>query len=190
MTLEAWICNGTGSTGKSWIISKGFDGFGYELYIDGNDQERRLGFSISPGSIHSSQILNDQKWYHVAATYDHKTIRLFINGILDTLINAAGPVSAANRDLHFGTNSLQTYPREYFQGAIDEVRIWNRARRAREIHSFMHRELGGQEQGLVGYWPMDEIDKGDTSDGTEFLREVTGSNNHFLGMCHRRTLSS
>ncbi|GAH09441.1 unnamed protein product, partial [marine sediment metagenome] len=104
MTLEAWIMNGPGSAGKSPIISKGFDSKGYELYITGDEQERRLGFSITPGSIHSNAVLEDERWYHIAVTYDTQTIRLYINGILDNAVYAPGSISVVNQDLFIGTD--------------------------------------------------------------------------------------
>ena len=44
----------------------------------------------------------------------------------------------------------------YFNGLIDEVRIWNVARTQDEIQAAMSHHLEGTEEGLVGYWRMDE----------------------------------
>ena len=43
-----------------------------------------------------------------------------------------------------------------FDGKIAEVRVWNRAVSAAELQSNMHASLNGDEDGLVGYWPLNE----------------------------------
>ena len=48
------------------------------------------------------------------------------------------------------------YSSRYFDGRIDEVRIWNIARNQEEIVSSMDSSLTGQESGLVAYYNFDE----------------------------------
>src|SRR5262249_19052432 len=48
------------------------------------------------------------------------------------------------------------FPSEWWDGELDEVRIWNTARSAAEIQSNMCRSLTGTEPGLMGYWRFDE----------------------------------
>ena len=43
----------------------------------------------------------------------------------------------------------------YFNGSMDEVRIWNFARSGAEIFRDFHSRLAGTEPGLVGYWQFD-----------------------------------
>ena len=45
---------------------------------------------------------------------------------------------------------------QYYQGLIDEVRLWNIAHSQSEIQANMNKTLNGNESGLVGYWPLDE----------------------------------
>ena len=65
-----------------------------------------------------------------------------------------------------------TYRQEYFNGIIDEVRIWNVARTAEQIQANINTTLTGQEEGLVGYWNFDDGTAKDLSgngnDGTLF----------------------
>ena len=44
----------------------------------------------------------------------------------------------------------------YFNGLIDEVRLWNTSRTPAEILDNSDATLSGVESGLVGYWPFDE----------------------------------
>ena len=45
---------------------------------------------------------------------------------------------------------------QYFEGVLDEVRLWNTARSQAEIEADMYLALTGDEDGLVGYWPLDQ----------------------------------
>jgi hypothetical protein len=44
----------------------------------------------------------------------------------------------------------------FFDGKIDEVRIWEVARTQTEIQGYMNQSLTGEEDGLIGYWRFDE----------------------------------
>ena len=45
---------------------------------------------------------------------------------------------------------------DFFEGVIDEVRIWNKARTPEEIRDTMNHRLTELEDGLIGYWRFDE----------------------------------
>jgi hypothetical protein len=46
---------------------------------------------------------------------------------------------------------------DFFQGQLTEVRIWNQVRTPQEIKATMHQRLTGKEAGLLGYWPLSQI---------------------------------
>ena len=45
---------------------------------------------------------------------------------------------------------------DFFEGVIDDVRIWNKARTPEEIRETMNHSLTGLEDGLIGYWRFNE----------------------------------
>ncbi len=98
--------------------------------------------------------LDLNEWYHVCGTFDGTTLRLYLNGIevASKTHKSPGNIYYANRPLRIGW----AYASEYFDGQIDEVRIWNRALTPEEIRANMCRRLRGNEPGLVGYWRFDE----------------------------------
>ena len=55
------------------------------------------------------------------------------------------------------------YPPVYFNGQIDEFRIWNVARSASEVMAMSH-TLVGNEAGLTGYWKLDETSGASAAD--------------------------
>ena len=99
------------------------------------------------------------EWHHVAATYDGTTWRLYVDGALDGEARA-GATPRADSIQHFaiGTAMNSTgLAAGRFHGAIDEVRVWSRARSEAELAGSMRSALTSGE-GLVGRWALDASD--------------------------------
>ncbi|MCU0612344.1 MAG: hypothetical protein MUE60_11220, partial [Candidatus Eisenbacteria bacterium] len=179
---EAWITpegwGEVGSNGYGRIADKnrlalylsGHSTFGdsclvFMLFTDSGG----LSASMTPaGSITLGE------WQHVAATYDAQssTVTIYINGIAQPLEQTRPPLGAivdnAAYDLFIGNAANLGVT---FDGAIDEIRVWNIARTAEEIRSCLGACLPGPADGLVGYWPMNE------GNGAEIL-DHSGQANH------------
>jgi putative heme-binding domain-containing protein len=83
-------------------------------------------------------------WTHVAATRDAAGIwKLYIDGELDA--TGTKPAAAKIENIRLGWNSAKGGT----QGALSEVRIWNRERSADEIRSASDRSLPTNTPGLV-----------------------------------------
>jgi hypothetical protein len=97
-------------------------------------------------------------WQHVAVTYSPSTgVSMYINGVLQEIIqNVAPSHSIADNnayDLYVGNSAVHSAT---FDGAIDEVRVWNIVRTGDQIEAGMSDTLSGTENGLVAYWRMNE----------------------------------
>jgi hypothetical protein len=79
------------------------------------------------------------RWYHLAGTYDGTTIRMYLDGVLKTNVPVAAPIDTTTLPLRIGSDYMPTGPGSRFDGAIDEVGIWERPLSAAEI-----RQLAGQ----------------------------------------------
>ena len=97
-------------------------------------------------------------WHHAAATYDGNEWRLYLDGRLDgSLVVGRSPalsdvvVSLATA-LDSGNN-----PSGWFDGVLDEVRVWNVARSETQIQAGVNAQLTTWQPGLVGRWAMDEL---------------------------------
>jgi len=98
---------------------------GVRQYID------TTGFAISPG-----------QWYHYVATYDGSAIRLYRNGVqYPATVSASGSISSYATDLQIGRIFVGGSDIAYFNGSIDEVRIWNRSLTAAEISQHYYSNL-------------------------------------------------
>lgn len=92
--------------------------------------------------------LADGNWHHVAATWDGTTRKIYLDGVLMAFDNPSPASIPGNWDMIIG----MTCPwcgGEYFDGKIDEVRVWNYARAACDISEFKDCEIPGAMSGLV-----------------------------------------
>ena len=100
---------------------------------------RAVGLSAETPSILSGPSANPvNAWTYVAFTYDGATVRLYINGTQVASRAASGAIQTTNSPLWIGGNSPYG---EYFQGLIDEARVYNRALTQAEIQSDMNTSI-------------------------------------------------
>jgi hypothetical protein len=96
--------------------------------------------------------------YHVSVVYGllpkgMAYAKLYVNGKV-----ASTKFFSSGYQAHLGTTyvaGLQSNTHGYFQGFIDELRIWNVPRMAWQIQKTWEHELVGVEHGLVAYFPFD-----------------------------------
>ncbi len=140
ITLSCWIKPDTqGTSGGSRVISKRNDAGGSDVYAlftldgvsPGND-----GFwfrLISGGSTTSlihNVLVTAGVWQHWCGTYDGATMRLYRNGVQVASTAKTGNIDASARAVHLGHREGET---RYFDGAMTDVRVYNRALSAREV---------------------------------------------------------
>jgi hypothetical protein len=81
-------------------------------------------------------------WYHLVATYDGETLSAYKNGALVTANPApSGPARVEAAALRLGAHATATAG-QFFQGTIDDVRIFNRALTLNEIQQIMQTPVG------------------------------------------------
>jgi PKD repeat protein len=136
MTLEAWVYPEGSIGGWRNIMMKeqpGSDVYYIET-VDGN----MVGDVFVSGSTHhiySDNAIPLNTWTHLAATYDGTNLRIYINGSQATTYQrVAGAIQTSGSPLRIGGNAIWG---EYFQGLIDEVRVYNKALTAAQIQSDM-----------------------------------------------------
>jgi hypothetical protein len=148
MTLEAWV-NPTTINGWETVILKETTGdLVYALYADNNGNDtggpRRPAAWIRQGSTQYSTAGTSQvatnTWTHLAATYNATNLRLFVNGVQVSSIARTGNLGVSGNPLRIGGNNIWS---EWFNGLIDEVRVYNRALSAAEIQNDMNTPIGG-----------------------------------------------
>ena len=109
-------------------------------------RERNRGHKVPAGEIFTttyreagaSTQLAASTWTHIAATYNGTTLAVYVNGSQAGQLVTTGPIIVGTGALRIGGNSVWG---EWFQGDIDEVRVYNRALAATEIQADMNRPV-------------------------------------------------
>ncbi len=110
-------CGGTTDTSKENVYGS------YGDFSTGNITGTNLNsYYVKPGI-----------WYTVVYTYGSDTSKIYVNGVLTSTNAEHASIAADNgQDLLLGRLADNTFP-YYFNGIIDEVRIYNRALCASEV---------------------------------------------------------
>ena len=91
-------------------------------------------------------------WHHVAVTWDGTDRKLYLDGVFKKGDQPSGHAVPNASNFRIGS----TNNGEYFDGKIDEIRIWSEARTQPEIQATMNNTLTGSEGGLVAYYKMND----------------------------------
>ncbi len=86
--------------------------------------------------ITGSTTVTDGQWHHLVGTWDGTTVRLYVDGVSDATPAAfsGSLASGKTNPVFIGADDLaDTGTQDYFRGAIDEVRLYNRALSASEV---------------------------------------------------------
>lgn len=183
ITISAWIKPTLGAV--STILSSGNTAsVDYDLYMTQTGQVI-FTFTNPAGTWQSfktvSNILADGEYQHIAAVYDGNSYNIYLNGIAQSVAWDTGISGTALKNydygLFIGKRNYSTDQR-FFNGDIDNIRVYNYARTADEIsadyNDSMAAHLGGGDidlnKGLVGYWDMEE-------GSGQFVHDKSGNGN-------------
>ncbi|HKQ48848.1 MAG TPA: LamG domain-containing protein [Phycisphaerae bacterium] len=178
-TLEAWVRSDS-IAGVQRVVSKGISGVnGYGFgQVDGKLTFVTYGiFDYTTSGVY----LTAGTWSHIAVVFDGSNdAHFYVNGQFAQSVNGNSAVSAGPNPLNIGrTGPLNA---QYWNGAIDEVRIWSVMRTAQELADAHALRLAGTESGLIGYWRLDEGAGQIASDSTaNALDGILGSDANSAG---------
>ena len=133
---------------------------------------------------------NSDNWFHYAFTWGSDGMKMYINGELQNSQNNI-TYSAMNNNYNFyvGGHGYMLHSGNYvvtdfFDGQIDELRIWNYQKTSEEILALKDSPLDNSyfntaDSGLVGYWRFDQLeDLGINNDGSDDVRDLSVLHNH------------
>lgn len=154
-TIEIWVKEETQNSNIQTILSKR-EGYtltdGYDLRIVNN----YVSFNWNNGETLSSspfQITTNQ-WHHIAVTHTNGTYKLYIDGIEINSISSASQIIPNSTGCLLGAmfqNSYSPYkPIYYFDGGMDEFRIWDAALTTEQIQKMMNQEISDNSGNVTG----------------------------------------
>ena len=204
VTIMAWIKIDNSATGTMTIAGEDVSS---RLFVENGNTIGFLTKTVgnTARSVISAPINNDE-WHHVTGTFSSITGRneLYIDGELVGF--NAGPIgvdievsTASNGAFEIGRRSSNTNNKEYFNGELDEIRVFNKALSANQIQQMVFQEItniSGNVRGtiidkdiieysnsntilwasLLAYYPMSEVRGNNLSDYSQYSRTLKITN--------------
>lgn len=150
--------SGNAFTVECWIKPAGVQPAGqvlfgrYGQYEIGFNSAGQLYFTAYGKTVSGTYSNPNQSFVHVAAAYSSDSLILYFNSERMAAVTGVQPAGTPAKTVYIGRNSNGNY----YNGYIDELRIWNRAVTATEIKANYTRMLVGSEDGLAAYCRFDE----------------------------------
>ena len=143
ITITMWVNTNSAANGvPDALVMKGEFTYGMRI-----DDANNLEFYIYSGGYHRAEApLTDSFngiWHHLAGIYDGNVLSLYIDGELEATIEHSGAINE-NDDyfVNFGRNSQGgSADRWWYEGLMDDVRIYNRVLSLEEIRKMLLPEL-------------------------------------------------
>ena len=194
-TIEYWLKTAaTGDTGSQWwngnsIVDNEVPGINSDFGTSLNGNKLAFGIGNPDGvpdtTNFSTSNVNNGLWNHVAVTWSQTTglMQLYINGVLESsTISNTNPRTASNL-INIGKSNI---PGKYFQGNINELRIWNTVKTLNEINLTKDCELLGNEASLNTYY---KFNQGFDQSANGIVNIATNSAGSNMGTLHNFALS-
>ena len=160
MTIEAWVqpddltstqyqevLRQEGVTSPDWILS--FQNFGtvlsFGVRTDGVHWELDAPINVAD--------LVDGNWHHVAGVYDGSEMRIYVDFVLVATRAEDGYIDFTGIRQSIGNHPFLA---EYFEGRIDEIRVWSIGRTLDELMQGAACKVEGSEPDLAAAWNLDE----------------------------------
>ncbi|MGZ5221287.1 MAG: LamG-like jellyroll fold domain-containing protein [Chitinophagaceae bacterium] len=177
-TIESWIYpTGAGSHGtEGGIIINKENSYEIARFTDGT-----LRYALSANGagndwawINTGMVAPLNTWTHFALVKSGTTVNFYLAGSAPA-VNISNPAT-----LTANTQLMQIGARaggnQYFNGAIEELRIWNTARTQAEIKTnVFNRNLPDNATGLVAYYRMNEGSGTSTANSNAAVTGIDGT---------------
>jgi hypothetical protein len=177
-TIEAWvyptsavfarIVYAQGSASNYATLTRGQNGEVFFYVVDN-------GAAVPVNEVAGNALPLNQ-WSHVAGTYTTatNTIAVYINGVAQALTNGGASSIGNNGVMTIGS---RTNGAQFFQGKIDEVRIWKVARSGCDVAAAFACESPVSEAGLVAEYHFDQGTPDGNNPGETNLIDSTAAHN-------------
>jgi hypothetical protein len=130
VTMEAWVNPANFSAWFSFGVKGDIT---YGMFIN---PARYVRIHYSGGSTLDTPAnsINANEWTHVVGTYDGTTVRIYLNGEVKAEMDASAAI-AANASSYVIGGTQES--RDWFDGMIDEVKLYNRGLTEDEVKESM-----------------------------------------------------
>lgn len=153
-----------------WVLS-----IGPELTCFGQGTAGRVMFFAMGVNVQSDVSPEIGAWTHVAVTYNSSVLKMYINGVLQTSsVTLYGGSVSGTSYMNLGADPGCGIRYKY-DGALDEMRIWNKALCQSEIIAGMNCEIATTASGLTLNYHFNQGTAHGLNTGITSLSDVSGS---------------
>jgi hypothetical protein len=156
-TVEAWCYPTTASSSARRVISnfQSNPSRGWGMGVSRFNSWRLTTFGVKDYDTSTSTLLPYlNKWTHLAVTLGaDNTATFYLNGDYFQQVAHGIACRESTAALTIGNNPIMT---EWWQGGLDEVRVWDYVRTPEQLKANYATALTGTEPGLVLYYAMQE----------------------------------
>lgn len=101
---------------------------------------RKIVVKCNAITLTSSISLDTSRWYHITASYNGSSLKLYLNGKLMQQQNSTGTIQqSGSATFSIGKNPFQN--NHYFNGKLDEVRVFNESLSNAHIQQMVYQEI-------------------------------------------------
>jgi len=142
MTIECWVRTDIADQSDKWIANRIYGGktdTGYRLGLAQGKPCFALPLTDWSHHLSASKPLPLGRWVHLAATFDGKAMRIYVDG--EECGSLERPGAAKSNEFNLCLGSFAEKHTAHFTGLLDEVKLYNRALSADELraHALSHK---------------------------------------------------
>jgi len=175
ITVSAWVT--IRSIANQWgaIAAKGE--YAWRLGNASFDPRFHFGITIwnapDTASLDGVAAVGYDEWHHAAGVFDGANIKVYLDGALDVSVATTEPIGINDANMLIGDNPDS--PGRYWDGLIDELKIYDRALSTGELMylaGFRAVPVDPGTEGLIAYYAME--DSASDSSGNGFNGTIYG----------------
>jgi hypothetical protein len=182
LTVEAWVKFESLPSGGEMVVASKWDDNGsndrsWFFYTQEAAGTYYIAFYNSSTGGGGGDIANKfvtwtpstATWYHLAMAYDASagTVDFYLNGSQQGTQQSGSKTSMYNSGAPFLVGARNDPSTSFFDGLIDEVRVWDDIRTSGEILANYNTHLVGNEANLKGYWRFNNSALDETSNNND-----------------------
>ena len=142
-SVSMWINTSTTAKACIWLKSQqeGGNNSNHSVFI--NQSSYAVGVpvysfghsgAVAYVDVAGTTAINDGNWHQVTITKSGSTVKMLVDGVLEGQTSSATGTFSATRDLEVGRWNHDSYADQfYFDGSLDDFRIWSRELSASEV---------------------------------------------------------
>lgn len=182
-SIEFWFKAAEGQNNSTLFSSgkgDGSDRFNQGNWSVGFNNEGKLSMNGN-GEVITIEGANsnflDDNWYHLAITVKRRgNLVVYVNGERRAQVSSSGFGALTGANMWLGARGFKPSESavehdQFFEGSIDEFRIWNLTRTEDQVVLYRNAKVNASEPGLIAYYPFEIFE---LRQGVTFTTESLG----------------